>query len=191
MTRGRLEAFSDGVIAIIITIMVLELKVPHGTGLADLAPLWPKLTSYGMSFLMLGIYWNNHHHLMHAIKHVDGKVLWANLHLLFWLSLFPVVMAWAGETRFAATPVAAWGAVQFMAGTAYFILVRTLLALHGGDSVLAEAIGRDFKGILSLVLYAIGIIATVWSPLFACATYVLVTVIWLIPDRRIERKLGR
>ena len=191
MSKGRLEAFSDGVIAIIITIMVLELKVPHGTGLADLAPLWPKLTSYAMSFLMLGIYWNNHHHLMHAIKHVDGRVLWANLHLLFWLSLFPVVMAWAGETGFAAAPVAAWGAVQFMAGTAYFILVRTLLALHGGDSMLAEAIGRDFKGILSCVLYAIGIIVTVWSPPLSCAIYVLVAVFWLIPDRRIERRLGR
>ena len=191
MTRGRLEAFSDGVIAIIITIMVLELKVPHGTGLADLAPLWPRLASYGMSFLMLGIYWNNHHHLMHAIKHVDGRVLWANLHLLFWLSLFPVVMAWAGETNFAATPVAAWGAIQLMAGIAYFILVRALLALHGGDSVLAAAIGRDFKGILSMVLYAIGVGLAMTSPPLACAIYVLVAVMWLIPDRRIERRIAK
>ncbi len=191
MTRGRLEAFSDGVIAIIITIMVLEFKVPHGTDLDALGPLLPKLVSYVLSFVMLGIYWNNHHHLMHATKHVDGRVLWANLHLLFWLSLMPFVTAWAGETRFAAWPVAAWGAVQFMAGTAYFILVRALLALHGGDSVLAEAIGRDVKGIISLALYLIAVLLTLVGPVPALAIYVLVAVMWLIPDRRIERKLGR
>jgi uncharacterized membrane protein len=191
MTRGRLEAFSDGVIAIIITIMVLELKVPHGTDLAALGPLWPKLASYTMSFVMLGIYWNNHHHLMHAAQHVNGRVLWANLHLLFWLSLFPVVMAWAGESGFAAAPVAAWGAVQFMAGTAYFILVRALLALHGGDSPLAAAIGRDFKGIVSLVFYLAAIVVAWASPMLSCAIYVLVALIWFVPDRRIERTLRR
>lgn len=191
MTRGRLEAFSDGVIAIIITIMVLELKVPHGTDLAALQPIIPKLASYLMSFVMLGIYWNNHHHLMHATQHVNGRVLWANLHLLFWLSLFPVVMAWAGETGFQAAPVAAWGAVQFMAGTAYFILVRALLALHGEESTLAAAIGRDFKGIVSLVLYLIGMVAAPLSPPASCAIYVLVALIWFVPDRRIERVLGR
>ena len=191
MTRGRLEAFSDGVIAIIITIMVLELKVPHGTDLAALRPLVPKLASYTMSFVMLGIYWNNHHHLMHATQRVNGRVLWANLHLLFWLSLFPVVMAWAGETGFASAPVAAWGAVQFMAGTAYFILVRSLLALHGEDSPLAAAIGRDFKGITSLVFYFAAIVVAWSSPMLSSAIYVLVALIWFVPDRRIERALGR
>ena len=188
MTRGRMEAFSDGVIAIIITIMVLELKVPHGSELASLGPLLPKLVSYVMSFVMLGIYWSNHHHLMHAIKHVDGRVLWANLHLLFWLSLFPVVTAWAGDTHFAALPVAAWGVDQFMAGTAYFILVRTLLALHGSDSVLAAAIGRDFKGIVSVVLYLTAVLLAWVSPMISCGIYVLVAIMWLIPDRRIERR---
>jgi uncharacterized membrane protein len=191
MTRGRLEAFSDGVIAIIITIMVLELKVPHGADLDDLAPLYPKFGAYLLSFVMLGIYWSNHHHLMHAIKHVNGSVLWANLHLLFWLSLIPFVTAWSGETHFAAWPVAAWGAVQFMAGVAYFILVRALLALHGGDSVLAEAIGKDFKGIISVALYLVAVVLTLFSPIPALAIYVLVAVMWLIPDRRIERRVGR
>jgi len=191
MTRGRLEAFSDGVIAIIITIMVLELKVPHGIDLAALRPLVPKLASYTMSFVMLGIYWNNHHHLMHATQHVNGRVLWANLHLLFWLSLFPVVMAWAGESGFAPAPVAAWGAIQFMAGTAYFILVRALLALHGQDSPLAAAIGRDFKGVVSLVLYAAAILVAWASPMLSSAIYVLVALIWFVPDKRIERTLGR
>ncbi|MGH7731356.1 MAG: TMEM175 family protein [Candidatus Eiseniibacteriota bacterium] len=191
MSRGRLEAFSDGVIAIIITIMVLELKVPHGTDLAALGPLVPKLASYTMSFVMLGIYWNNHHHLMHATQHVNGRVLWANLHLLFWLSLFPVVMAWAGESGFAAAPVAAWGAVQLMAGAAYFILVRALLALHGGDSALAAAIGRDFKGVVSVVLYLIGVVLALVSPMLSCAIYVLVALVWFVPDRRIERALRR
>ena len=191
MTRGRLEAFSDGVIAIIITIMVLELKVPHGADLDDLKPLLPKLGGYVLSFVMLGIYWNNHHHLLHAIKHVNGRVLWANLHLLFWLSLIPFVTAWAGETRFSSWPVAAWGAVQFMAGTAYFILVRALLSLHGGDSDLAAAIGRDFKGILSLVLYLAAVLLALFHPAVAVAIYVLVAIMWLIPDRRIERRLSR
>jgi uncharacterized membrane protein len=191
VTRGRLEAFSDGVIAIIITIMVLELKVPHGADLDDLTPLLPKLGGYVLSFVMLGIYWNNHHHLMHAIKHVNGRVLWANLHLLFWLSLMPFVTAWSGETRFAAWPVAAWGAVQFMSGVAYFILVRSLLTLHGEDSDLAAAIGRDFKGKISVVLYLIAVLLTLFSPVPALAIYILVAVMWLIPDRRIERRLRR
>ena len=191
MTRGRLEAFSDGVIAIIITIMVLELKVPHGSDLEALRPLLPKFLSYVMSFIMLGIYWNNHHHLMHAIKHVDGRVLWANLHLLFWLSLMPVVTAWAGETGFAAWPVAAWGAVQFMSGIAYFLLVRALLALHGRDSVIAAAIGRDVKGIVSVALYLLAVGLAFAAPVAACAIYVLVAVIWLVPDRRIARTLER
>jgi uncharacterized membrane protein len=191
MTRGRLEAFSDGVIAIIITIMVLELKVPNGSDLDALIPMLPRFGGYALSFIMLGIYWSNHHHLLHAAKHVDGRVLWANLHLLFWLSLIPVVMAWAGDTHFAAWPVAAWGVVQLMAGTAYFILVRSLLALHGRDSVLAAAIGRDFKGIISVVLYLIAILLTMIGPMPAIAIYVLVAVIWLVPDRRIERTLGR
>jgi len=184
-----MEAFSDGVIAIIITIMVLELRVPHGGDLSALQALLPKLVSYVMSFVMLGIYWSNHHHLMHAIKHVDGRVLWANLHLLFWLSLFPVVTAWAGDTHFAALPVAAWGVDQFMSGTAYFILVRALLRLHGRDSVLAAAIGRDFKGIASLVLYLAAVVLAWVSPPIACGIYVLVAVIWLVPDPRIERRI--
>jgi uncharacterized membrane protein len=191
MTRGRMEAFSDGVIAIILTIMVLELRVPHGQDLTSLGPLLPKLASYVMSFVMLGIYWSNHHHLLHAIKHVDGRVLWANLHLLFWLSLFPFVTAWSGDTHFAALPVAAWGAVQFMAGVGYFLLVRALLALHGKDSVLAAAIGRDFKGIVSLILYFIAIGLAWVNPMIAVAIYVLVAVMWLIPDSRIERRLER
>ena len=138
---------------------------------------------------MLGIYWSNHHHLLHAIKHVDGRVLWANLHLLFWLSLFPVVTAWAGDTHFAALPVAAWGLQQLMAGIAYFILVRTLLTLHGRDSVLAAAIGRDFKGIASIVLYLAAVLLAMVNPMISCGIYVLVAVMWLIPDRRIERRL--
>ena len=191
MNRGRLEAFSDGVIAIIITIMVLEFRVPHGTDLDALLPLLPKFISYVLSFVMIGNYWNNHHHLMHATRHVDGRVLWANLHLLFWLSLVPFVTAWAGESRFASWPVAAWGAVQFMAGIAYTILVRVLLALHGGDSALAVAIGRDFKGIISIACYLIAVPLALANPALACAIYILVAVIWLVPDRRIERTLGR
>ena len=191
MTRGRMEAFSDGVIAIIITIMVLELKVPHGTDVASLQPMLPKIASYVMSFIMLGVYWNNHHHLMHAIRHVDGRVLWANLHLLFWLSLFPLVTAWAGDSHFASLPVAAWGLVQLMAGAAYFILVRALLAAHGRDSVLAAAIGRDFKGKVSVALYAAAVLLSFLHPMLAIAIYVLVMVMWLIPDPRIERRLER
>jgi uncharacterized membrane protein len=191
MTRGRLEAFSDGVIAIIITIMVLELKVPHGNDLAALGSLLPKLGSYVLSFVMLGIYWNNHHHLMHAVHQVDGRVMWANLHLLFWLSLMPFVTGWAGESRFASWPVLVYGGVLLMAGTAYFILVRALIALHGQDSQLAAAIGRDSKGIISIIAYLVAMPLALVTPVLACAIYVLVAVLWLVPDRRIERALGR
>jgi uncharacterized membrane protein len=191
MTRGRMEAFSDGVIAIIITIMVLELKIPHGSDFSALRSMLPKIGSYVMSFIMLGIYWNNHHHLMHAVRHVDGRVLWANLHLLFWLSLYPVVMAWTGDSHLAPLPVAAWGLVQLMSGVAYFILVRTLLAVHEKDSVLATAIGRDFKGKISVALYAAAVALSFIHPAIAIAIYVVVMVTWLIPDRRIERRLER
>jgi uncharacterized membrane protein len=190
MTRGRLEAFSDGVIAIIITIMVLELRVPHGADLAALRPLIPKFMSYVLSFIYLGIYWNNHHHLLQAVRHVDGRVLWANLHLLFWLSLIPFVTGWMGENRFAATPVAAYGAILLLAAIGYYILTRTLIALHGVDSPLTLAIGSDFKGRISIVLYAAGICLVLANPLLSCALYVIVAIIWLVPDRRMEKAVG-
>jgi uncharacterized membrane protein len=190
MGKGRLEAFSDGVIAILITIMVLELRPPLGADLAALLPLTPVFLSYVLSFVFLGIYWNNHHHLFQAVKQVNGRVLWANLHLLFWLSMVPFVTAWLGENNFAAWPVALYGVVLFMAGFAYFLLVRSLLAVHGKDSTLALAVGNDFKGKLSIVIYAIAIPLALVIPLFSCALYVLVAVIWFIPDRRIERVLG-
>jgi len=191
MGSGRLEAFSDGVLAIIITIMVLELKVPHGGDLSDLKPMVPHLASYLVSFIMLGIYWTNHHHLLHAIQRVDGRVLWANLHLLFWLCLYPVVTAWAGETRFAPWPVAAWGIVQFMCGIAYQSLVQILIALHGPDSMLAAAIGPDVKGRVSLALYAAAVLLAFVHVAISCAIYVLVMIMWLIPDPRIERRIER
>jgi uncharacterized membrane protein len=190
MHKGRLEAFSDGVLAIIITIMVLELKVPHGSDLAALAKLAPVFLSYVLSFLYVGIYWNNHHHLFQAVKHVNGRVLWANLHLLFWLSLFPFATAWAGENHFAPWTVAAYGAVLIMAGTAYWILVRVLLAGHDADSPLARAIGSDFKGKISLVIYAAAIPVAFWLTWLSLALYVLVAIIWLVPDRRIEKTLS-
>jgi len=189
MTKSRLEAFSDGVIAIIITIMVLELKVPHGTDLAALGPLVPGLLSYVLSFAFVGIYWNNHHHMLHASRLVNGPVLWANLHLLFWLSLVPFVTGWMGENDFARMPVALYGVVLLMCGIAYAILVRCLIALHGADSTLAHAIGRDRKGNLSIVLYAVAIPLAFVSEWIAIAFYVVVSVIWLVPDRRIERVL--
>jgi uncharacterized membrane protein len=189
MSKNRMEAFSDGVIAIIITVMVLELKVPQSARLAALRPLIPVLLCYVLSFVFLGIYWNNHHHLLHAIAHVDGRVLWANLHLLFWLSLIPFVTAWMGENRFAAWPVALYGMALLLAALAYFILTRALIALHGRDSVLATAVGRDRKGKISIVIYAAAIpLAFVYSWL-ACLLYVLVAILWLIPDRRIEQTL--
>jgi uncharacterized membrane protein len=189
MTKGRLEAFSDGVIAIIITIMVLELRVPHGADLAALKPLFPKILSYVLSFVFLGIYWNNHHHLLQASKHVDGRALWANLHLLFWLSLVPFVTGWMGENEFATLPVALYGAVLLLAGFAFSLLSRALIAIHSKDSVLATAIGRDAKGWTSLGIYALAIPISFLNPWIAFAMYILVAVIWLIPDRRIETKL--
>ena len=189
MGKGRLEAFSDGVIAIIITIMVLELKVPHGTGLEALAPLAPTLGSYALSFVFVGIYWNNHHHLLHAAKSVDGRSLWANLHLLFWLSLIPFTSGWMGENHFQTLPVALYGADLFMCGIAYYLLSRTLIAHHGRESKLAIALGSDRKGILSLLLYAVAIPMAFFSAPAAMALYVLVAVLWFIPDRRIERAL--
>jgi uncharacterized membrane protein len=185
-----MEAFSDGVIAILITIMVLELKVPQGADLASLRPLGPVLLSYVLSFVYLGIYWNNHHHLLHAVRYVDGRVLWANLHLLFWLSLLPFVTHWTGETHFAEVPVAAYGGVLLLAGTAYWLLVHALIAREGKDSLLASAIGSDFKGNVSIVAYLAAIpLAFVYPPV-ANAFYVAVAVLWLVPDRRIERALA-
>jgi uncharacterized membrane protein len=189
MGRGRLEAFSDGVLAIIITIMVLELKVPHGADLGALGPLIPVLLSYVLSFMFLGIYWSNHHHLFQAVRHVDGRSLWANLHLLFWLSLIPFVTGWMGENHFAAWPVACYGTVLLSAAIAYFILTRVLVSYHGRDSALAKAVGKDFKGKVSVVFYAVAIPLSFVNSWLACALYVLVAVMWLIPDRRIEREL--
>ncbi len=189
MTKARLEAFSDGVIAILITIMVLELKVPLQTDWAALLPLIPVFLSYVLSFAMLGIYWNNHHHLLQATKRVDGRVLWANLHLLFWLSLAPFVTGWMGETQFASRPVALYGTVFLLAGVAYYILTRSLISLHGRDSVLASAVGRDVKGKVSVAIYALGILVSFVSSWLACALYVVVAVMWFIPDRRIEKTL--
>jgi uncharacterized membrane protein len=189
MGSGRLEAFSDGVLAIIITIMVLELKVPHGIDVASLGPLVPVFLSYVLSFIFVGIYWSNHHHLLQAAQNVDGRTLWANLHLLFWLSLIPFVTGWMGENHFAPWPVALYGAVLFFAGIAYFILTRALITRHGRDSALAKAVGTDFKGKVSVVVYAVAIPLSFVNSWLACALYVLVAVMWLIPDRRIERVL--
>jgi uncharacterized membrane protein len=191
MTKGRLEAFSDGVIAVIITILVLEMKAPHGTELAALEPLLPVFVSYVLSFLYVGIYWNNHHHLLHAAHRVDGRVMWANLHLLFWLSLFPFVTGWMGENHFAPVTVAVYGAVLFMAAVAYTMLVRFLLALHGNESMLAQAIGGDFKGWISLAIYVAGIAVSFVDGMAAFALYALVALIWFVPDRRIEKRLPK
>lgn len=190
MGKGRLEAFSDGVIAILITIMVLELRAPGGTDLSALAPLIPVFLSYVLSFVFLGIYWNNHHHLFQAVQQVNGRVLWTNLHLLFWLSLVPFVTAWMGENNFAAWPAALYGMVLLAAACAYFLLVRSLLALHGKDSTLATALGRDFKGKISIVIYAVAIPLAFIVPGLSLALYVSVAVIWFIPDRRIEKVIG-
>jgi TMEM175 potassium channel family protein len=191
MSTNRLEAFSDGVIAIIITIMVLELHPPEGTTLEALRPLIPIILSYILSFVFIGIYWNNHHHLFQAAKQVSGLSLWANLHLLFWLSLIPFVTSWMGEHPDAAWPVALYGAVLWCAGLAYYILARILIAHHGQDSVLATAIGDDRKGIISLVVYTIAIPLSFVATWLAFLLYVVVAVMWLIPDQRIERKLTR
>lgn len=189
MGKNRIEAFSDGVIAIIITIMVLELKVPHGEGFATLYPLLPVLVSYVLSFIYVGIYWNNHHHLFHAVKQVNGSILWGNLHLLFWLSLVPFVTGWMGENHFAPLPVALYGVVLFMAGVAYFILARFLIKHHGRDSSLAIALGRDSKGKISVVIYAVAVPLAFWNRWLAFGLYVVVALMWFIPDRRIERAL--
>jgi TMEM175 potassium channel family protein len=190
MSKNRMEAFSDGVLAIIITIMVLELAVPHGDNLAALRPLLPIFLSYILSFVHLGIYWNNHHHLLQATHHVDGRVLWANLHLLFWLSLIPFVTGWMGENEFAAWPVALYGSVLLFAAIAYFILSQTLIALHGRESVLATAVGRDFKGKISVGIYLVAIPLAFVNAWIAGGLYVAVAVMWLVPDRRIERTLS-
>ena len=187
MHKGRLEAFSDGVIAILITIMILELKVPHGADLADLAPLASPFLSYLLSFIMVGIYWNSHHHLFQSVQHVDGKVLWANQHLLFWLSLIPFGTAWTGEKPFQPGPVAFFGVVLLMCGVAYHILVRALIARHGRASAVGQAIGSDLKGNISLAMYAVAIGASPWFPLISYAIYGLVALVWFIPDRRFER----
>jgi uncharacterized membrane protein len=189
MTKGRMEAFSDGVFAVIITIMVLEMKAPQGTGPAALGSVLPVFLSYVLSFVYVGIYWTNHHHLLQAAQHVSGRILWANLHLLFWLSLTPFVTAWMGENKFASWPVALYGLVLLLAGTAYFILTRLLIAHHGKDSTLAASIGSDRKGRTSLVVYAAAIPLSFVQPWIACACYVVVAVMWLIPDPRIERAL--
>lgn len=191
MTKGRMEAFSDGVIAIIITIMVLELRPPEGTALADLLPLAPIFLGYVLSFVFIGIYWNNHHHLLQAARHVDGRVLWANIHLLFWLSLVPFATAWMGEQHFAPWPVAVYGAVLFMDGVAYFILARALVAVEGKDSLLATLVSDDRKGLASLAIYAIATPIALLAPWLAFGLYVLVAIIWFVPDRRIEEMLAR
>jgi uncharacterized membrane protein len=187
--KGRFEAFSDGVIAIIITIMVLELKVPRGETLDALAPLTPVFLSYVLSFVYLGIYWNNHHHMLHTCHRVTGPMLWANLHLLFWLSLVPFATGWMGENHFAPAPSALYGVVLLMAALAYWILQQTIITSQGANSLLKKAIGGDWKGKLSPILYAVSIPAAFWSPRLAQGIYVLVALIWLVPDRRIERVL--
>jgi uncharacterized membrane protein len=189
MGRGRLEAFSDGVVAIIITIMVLELKVPHGTSLAELEPLLPVFLSYVLSFIYVGIYWNNHHHLLHLVEGVTGPILWANLHLLFWLSLVPFVTAWMGENHLETLPVALYGGVLLMASVAYTILMTLLIGHEGRESALARAMGRDLKGKASPLIYATAIGMAFVQPLVSLCLYVLVAAIWFIPDRRVERTL--
>jgi uncharacterized membrane protein len=187
MNKSRLEAFSDGVLAILITIMVLELKVPHGNDLSSLKPLIPVFISYVLSFLYLGIYWNNHHHLLHTVKIVSGGILWANLHLLFWLSLIPFVTNWVGETNFSPLPISLYGVNLLMAALAYYILQLQIMQKHGQDSLLAKAIGNDLKGKMSLVLYFSAIWLSILSEWIALGIYTLVALIWLIPDKRIER----
>ncbi|MBI1327882.1 MAG: DUF1211 domain-containing protein [Alphaproteobacteria bacterium] len=189
MHKGRLEAFSDGVLAIIITIMVLEIKVPHNESWQALLPLWPIFFSYLLSFIYLAIYWNNHHHMLQATHKVNGKILWANLHLLFWLSLIPFTTGWMGENHFAANPAALYGVVLFMAAIAYWILQKAILAEHGPESLLADALGRDIKGKISPILYALAIAASFYNQWVAIGLYILVALLWLVPDRRIEKKL--
>jgi len=190
LNKTRLEAFSDGVIAIIITIMVLELKIPHGADWQSLRNLAPKFISYVISFIYIAIYWNNHHHLLHTVKHVTGSILWANIHLLFWLSLVPFVTAWAGENHFAELPVAVYSFVMLMAGVAYFILSRSLIKVSGKDSLLSKAVGRDLKGIISMIGYAIGVPLAFYFREGSILIIVIIAFLWLIPDRRIEKKIN-
>jgi len=190
MSTGRLEAFSDGVIAILITIMILELKVPHEATLAALRPVLPVFLTYVLSYVFLGIYWSNHHHLFQAVQKVNGAALWANLLLLFWLSLIPFTTAWMGSNHFAGPPVSLYGAVLLGAAVSYYVLVRVLLAHHGKGSTLAKAIGSDFKGKVSVVIYALAIVGAFFVAWFAMALYILVAVLWLVPDRRIEKVLA-
>jgi uncharacterized membrane protein len=189
MTKNRMEAFSDGVIAILITIMVLELGVPHGTDLAALGPIAPILLAYVLSFINLAIYWNNHHHLLQAAHHVDGRILWANLHLLFWLSLVPFATAWIGENSFAAVPMAAYGVILLMSALAYGLLVRALIRREGQESIIAIAIGRDVKGLISPLAYLLAIPVALVLPLAAFAIYIGVALLWFVPDMRIERQM--
>ena len=189
MGKSRLEAFSDGVLAIILTIMVLELRVPHGVSFDALRPLWGVFLSYVLSFVYIGIYWNNHHHMLHTVRSVTGGMLWANLHLLFWLSLVPFVTGWMGENHFAPIPTAAYGVVLLMAAIAYWILQRLIIRSQGQDSLLRRAIGGDWKGKMSPLLYVVAIPSALVAPYFAGAIYVLVAAVWLVPDRRIERVL--
>jgi len=191
VSRGRLEAFSDGVIAILITIMVLELKVPHGTGWEALRPLVPPFLTYVLSFVFLGIYWSNHHHMLHTVERVNGAILWANLHLLFWLSLIPVVTGWMGENHYAAMPTAGYGVVLLASAIAYTILAKTIIGHEGPRSKLREAVGRDVKSKLSLVLYVAAIPLAFVARAVSLAIYVFVALVWLVPDRRIESKLER
>ncbi len=193
MTKGRLEAFSDGVLAIIITIMVLELKVPHiesgEATLASLKPVLPVFFSYVLSFVYIGIYWNNHHHMLHAVKHVNGSVLWANIHLLFWLSLVPFVTAWMGENHFSQWPVMLYGFILAMAGVAYYMLEQCLIAIQGKSSALATAVGKEWKGIASVIIYVIGISLCFINSFLGFALYIVVACLWFIPDKRIEKQL--
>ncbi len=189
MRSGRLEAFSDGVLAIIITIMVLELKVPHGDELNSLKPLMPVFLSYVISFIYIGIYWNNHHHMMSVVEHVNGKALWANIHLLFWLSLVPFATTWMGENNFTLWPVVLYGMLLMMSGIAYYILAQILIKLHGKNSILAKAIGKDKKGIISVVIYATAILLSFINSWIGISLYALVAAIWLIPDKRIEKRV--
>jgi len=191
MGKGRLEAFSDGVIAVIITIMVLEMKVPHGEDLSSMQPLIPVFISYVLSYVYVGIYWNNHHHMLHAVRNVNGPILWANLHLLFWLSLIPFVTGWMGENHFAEVPVAVYGAILMMLAISYFILSRILIKHDGRDSTLATAVGTDFKGQISVVIYAVAIPMSFANRWIALGGYAFVALMWLVPDRRIERVLDR
>jgi uncharacterized membrane protein len=191
MNRGRLEAFSDGVIAIIITIMVLEMKVPRGENLEALSPVLPVFLSYILSFTYVGIYWNNHHHMLHTVTAVTGGMLWANLHLLFWLSLFPFTTGWMGENHFTAIPTALYGIVLLMAAIAYNVLQEVIIRAQGPDSVLKKAVGRDWKGKLSPILYFLSIVAALYSPSISQTIFVAVALIWLVPDRRIKNTLSR